>query len=431
MKRSLIAMEGEHETGGRIGELRSDAREHAECRGDESGTDPGVAGITRGDRVWRSGSGRGIRLGGAGSGGAGIRPPGADVTRPDPGAGGEDHRAEHIADDTADSDVSGLRAGTARNVYEKWLYGSLYGCRYRAAGGGGACARTDERASDATHSGTGAHGVRATECARLAEISVAHLYNLRNGKEYRRQAAAFDATRPTAVSIGERRKPDPQERPGFLRVDTCASGGLGRCQGSLSHQRSGHGYPMGGDRLRQQDQRGVSDAGFGGKAPPVPVPATGVSLRQRQLEKLHAEFTKSRAGKCQNNALAEGKNGAVIRNRKAGREWETDPNIQDQRLRDTVREAEIAAGCSRLTETTSELQIPGSGGRKDDRHRISTEDDRRQNDIAASVQNRTAGTTAVCMKPAGGEKDIGRYASDCHRFHAHPSIGKCCVTRCL
>ena len=160
-----------------------------------------------------------------------------------------------------------------------------------------------------------AHGAFGqTEYARLAEISVAHLYNLRNGKEYRRQAAAFDATRPTAVSIGERRKPDPQERPGFLRVDTCASGGLGRCQGSLSHQRSGHGYPMGGDRLRQQDQRGVSDAGFGGKAPPVPVPATGVSLRQPQLEKLHAEFTKSRAGKCQDNALVEGKNGAVIRN---------------------------------------------------------------------------------------------------------------------
>ena len=45
-----------------------------------------------------------------------------------------------------------------------------------------------------------------TEYARLAEISVAHLYNLRNGKEYRRQAAAFDATRPTAVSIGEPRR---------------------------------------------------------------------------------------------------------------------------------------------------------------------------------------------------------------------------------
>ena len=38
MKRRLIAMEGEHETGGRAGELRSDVSEHTERRGNESGT---------------------------------------------------------------------------------------------------------------------------------------------------------------------------------------------------------------------------------------------------------------------------------------------------------------------------------------------------------------------------------------------------------
>ena len=43
---------------------------------------------------------------------------------------------------------------------------------------------------------------------RLAEISVAHLYNLRASLTYRKQAAVFSPTRPTAVSIGERRKPD-------------------------------------------------------------------------------------------------------------------------------------------------------------------------------------------------------------------------------
>ena len=58
---------------------------------------------------------------------------------------------------------------------------------------------------------------------------------------------------------------------------------------------------------------------------------------------------------------------STIRNRKSGRARETDPNIQDQRLQDTVREAEIAAGRGRLAETGSAPRIPGSGGRKDDR----------------------------------------------------------------
>jgi transposase len=59
------------------------------------------------------------------------------------------------------------------------------------------------------------------EHVRLAEISIAHLYNLRNSARYRKQAAVFEPTRPSAVSIGERRKPDPQGRPGFCAWIPC------------------------------------------------------------------------------------------------------------------------------------------------------------------------------------------------------------------
>ena len=59
---------------------------------------------------------------------------------------------------------------------------------------------------------------------RLAKISVAHLYNLRASARYRNQAAVFEPTRPTAAAIGERRRPDPQCRPGFVRVDTVHQG---------------------------------------------------------------------------------------------------------------------------------------------------------------------------------------------------------------
>src|SRR5216684_1238796 len=59
---------------------------------------------------------------------------------------------------------------------------------------------------------------------RLAKISVAHLYHLRASARYRNQAAVFERTRPTALAIGERRRPDPHGRPGFLRVDTVHQG---------------------------------------------------------------------------------------------------------------------------------------------------------------------------------------------------------------
>ena len=58
------------------------------------------------------------------------------------------------------------------------------------------------------------------EYARLATISVSHLYNLRRSTGYRRQRTTLDKTRPKPSCIGERRKPQPDNRPGYIRVDT-------------------------------------------------------------------------------------------------------------------------------------------------------------------------------------------------------------------
>ena len=59
---------------------------------------------------------------------------------------------------------------------------------------------------------------------KLAQISVAHLYNLRHSAAYRKVAAVFEPTRPSPVSIAERRRPDPRGEPGYLRVDTVHQG---------------------------------------------------------------------------------------------------------------------------------------------------------------------------------------------------------------
>jgi transposase InsO family protein len=62
------------------------------------------------------------------------------------------------------------------------------------------------------------------EYARLAGISNGQLYNLRRDARYRERICRLEKTRPTAIAIGDRRKPDPQRRPGFLRIDTVHQG---------------------------------------------------------------------------------------------------------------------------------------------------------------------------------------------------------------
>jgi transposase InsO family protein len=158
---------------------------------------------------------------------------------------------------------------------------------------------------------------------RLAEISVAHLYNIRGSAAYRRVAAVYEPTRPSPVSIGERRRPDPRGEPGHLRVDTVHQGDrdgekgvyhinavdtetqwqvIG-CTAKISEQflipvleAILHQFPF-----RIQGIHTDNGSEF--------VNHTVAKL----LEKLRAEFTKSRANRSQDNALVEGKNGAVIR----------------------------------------------------------------------------------------------------------------------
>jgi transposase InsO family protein len=60
------------------------------------------------------------------------------------------------------------------------------------------------------------------EFERLAQLSNGHLYNLRQNPRY--GLRTYEKTRPTAVQIGERRKPAPDAQPGFLRIDTVHQG---------------------------------------------------------------------------------------------------------------------------------------------------------------------------------------------------------------
>lgn len=164
---------------------------------------------------------------------------------------------------------------------------------------------------------------RQTQYQRLAKISVAHLYNLRASARYRNQAAVFEPTRSTAAGIGERRPPEPQGRPGYIRVDTVHQGDFDGAKG-VYHINAV-------DAVTQWQVVGCTSKISEAYLLPVleavlrqfPFPIRGFHADNgseyinhrvaKLLQKLHAEFTKSRACRSQDNALVEGKNGAVIR----------------------------------------------------------------------------------------------------------------------
>jgi transposase InsO family protein len=161
------------------------------------------------------------------------------------------------------------------------------------------------------------------EYARLAEISVAHLYNLRHSQRYRERLLNYTKTRPTAVSIGERRKPQPQGQPGFLRLDTVHQGDQPDAKGVYhinavdevtqwqvagSTPRISEAYlkPVLENMLRQFPFR---IQGFHSDNGSEFINKTVAEL----LEKLRVEQTKSRPRQSGDNGLVETKNGAVIR----------------------------------------------------------------------------------------------------------------------
>src|SRR3989344_3626723 len=62
------------------------------------------------------------------------------------------------------------------------------------------------------------------EYQNIANVSVAQIYNIRHSLTYERLTKKYVGTKPTVSNIGQRRKPDPQGKPGYLRVDTVHQG---------------------------------------------------------------------------------------------------------------------------------------------------------------------------------------------------------------
>ena len=159
---------------------------------------------------------------------------------------------------------------------------------------------------------------------RLASLSASHIYNLRRTAAYRQHHVHHTRTRSRAVAIGERRRPNPCGRPGYLRVDTVHQGD--------TDTRPGLYHINAVDTVTQRQVVGCCQTISEAHLLPVleailhqfPFRIRGFHsdngsefLNLRVAKLLHklliAEFTKSRAHRTTDNALVEGKNGAVVR----------------------------------------------------------------------------------------------------------------------
>ena len=158
---------------------------------------------------------------------------------------------------------------------------------------------------------------------RLAQISSAQIYRFRKTAEYRKRHTSYQPTRPTPIPIGERRKPDPHGRPGYLRIDTVHQGDRDGIKG-LYHINAV-------DQVTQWQVVGatphISEAWL---LPVLEAMLEQFPFRIRGfhsdngsefinyqvsglLNKLLIEQTKSRPRHSGDNALVESKNGSVIR----------------------------------------------------------------------------------------------------------------------
>jgi transposase InsO family protein len=163
-----------------------------------------------------------------------------------------------------------------------------------------------------------------TRFERLGSISVGHLYNLRNSAPYRAQRVVLTKTRPTkAVSIGVRKAPAPEGRPGFIRIDSVHQGDWDGTKG-LYHINAV-------DCVTQWEVVATVQTISEAHLLPVieqmlaqfPFEILGFHADNgseyvnhqvaRMLDKLRVEFTRSRPRRSNDNGLAETKNGAVVR----------------------------------------------------------------------------------------------------------------------
>lgn len=158
---------------------------------------------------------------------------------------------------------------------------------------------------------------------RLCNISVSHIYNLKKTNIYVSNTLEYTKTQTTKVSIGERRKPEHNNQPGFLRIDSVHQGDLDKKKGvyhiniideytqweyvgCVSQISEYHLEPLLHELILLFPFKILNFHSDNGSEY---INKTVASL----LSKLKVTQTKSRSRRTNDNALVEGKNASVVR----------------------------------------------------------------------------------------------------------------------
>lgn len=161
------------------------------------------------------------------------------------------------------------------------------------------------------------------EYSSISRISPAHIYNLRATRQYQSHCLTIKKTQSRQVPIGERRKPEPKGKPGFLRVDSVHQGDYGKQKGvyhinitdeTVQWEIVGAVPKISeyclesllADLIEQFPFKIINFHSDNGSEFINKIVA-------KLLNKLLIQQTKSRARHCNDNGLAECKNGAVVR----------------------------------------------------------------------------------------------------------------------
>lgn len=167
------------------------------------------------------------------------------------------------------------------------------------------------------------------EYENISHISVMHIYNMRQSPAYLRLTKRYEKTKPHVVNIGIKKRPEPNGKPGYYRIDTvhqgdCTDGSKGKYEKGVYHIHFV-------DEVTQFDYVGAVEKISEAYLVPMlirilevcPFEVLGFHsdnggeyvnhIVANLLNKLLIEFTKSRSRHSQDNALVEGKNNAIIR----------------------------------------------------------------------------------------------------------------------
>ncbi|KKR53648.1 MAG: hypothetical protein UT90_C0006G0060 [Parcubacteria group bacterium GW2011_GWA1_40_21] len=236
--------------------------------------------------------------------------------------------------------VTGYEQKQMKRLIKKWKKDGLYFVKRKTFGASVRIYKPEDIAllikTDVAHKTPNGRSVKQTlvrefvtfgkeAYANIAKISVSHIYNLRkNNRQYlSSEAIKYSKTNPVNANIGERKKPVPYGKPGYIRVDSVHQGDLDGDKGVYHINLV--------DEVTQWELVGCVPQITDEYMKPLlemllsMFPFVIINFHsdngseyinqvvERILARLLIKQTKSRSRKSTDNALVEGKNGSVIR----------------------------------------------------------------------------------------------------------------------